>query len=149
MQRYTPLSCKLKYSPVNALSVPSLRVTSNCNGVNCCLHSSSVLRTFLTRIGPTFCPESSYCMTFTVSLSSDACDIGLRIHSAKLAPATVAREFAKNCRRVNIDPPITRSAKRERECLHAWIQELNLECPIFHRPLLPDQLIQPVPLHCS
>src|ERR1700685_2610832 len=60
MQRYMPLSCRLKYSPVNALSVPSLRVTWNCNGVNCCFHSSSVLCAFLTRIGPTFCPESSY-----------------------------------------------------------------------------------------
>jgi hypothetical protein len=86
-------------------------------------------------------------MTFTVSLSSDACDSGLRIHSAKLTPATVAREFAKNCRRVNIDPPITRSAERERECLHARIKELNLECSILHRPLLPDELIKPMVFH--
>ena len=29
-------------------SVPSLRVTSNCSGVNCCFHSASVLCTFFT-----------------------------------------------------------------------------------------------------
>src|SRR5580704_6736987 len=41
------------------------------------------------------------------------------------------------------------STKRERECLHAWIKELDLESSIFHRPPLPDQLIEAVPLHCS
>jgi hypothetical protein len=66
---------------------------------------------------------------------SDARDVGTRTHSARLTPAAVAIDFAKNCRRVNIDPPITRSAERERECLHAWIKELDLECSIFHRPL--------------
>src|ERR1700727_2050715 len=49
----------------------------------------------------------------------------------------------------NIDAPIRRLAKRERECLHAWIQELDLECSIFHRPLLPDEVIKPVPLYCA
>src|ERR1700728_579676 len=93
-------------------------------------------------------------MTFTVSSSSDAYVIGLRIHSPKLSPATVTKEFAKNFRRVTIDPPITRSpiarsTKRERERLHTRVKELDLECSIFHRPFLPDELIESVPLHCS
>src|ERR1035437_1202946 len=93
-------------------------------------------------------------MTFTVSLSSDAYVVGLRIHSPKFSPATVTKEFAKNCRRVTIDPPITRSpiarsTKRERERLHARVKELDLECSIFHWPFLPDELIEAVLLHCS
>src|SRR5277367_6960883 len=57
MQRYSPLSW-ISYWPLNALSVPCWRVTWNCKGVSCCLHSASVLCTFLTRAGPSFCPES-------------------------------------------------------------------------------------------
>jgi len=53
------------------------------------------------------------------------------------------------CRRVHIDPPIPSSAKRECECLHAGIKELDLECSIFHWSFLPDELIEPVPLDCS
>src|ERR1700722_11191752 len=37
--------------------------------------------------------------------------------------------------------------KRKRKRLHARIEKINLECSIFHRPLLPNQLIQAIPLN--
>jgi hypothetical protein len=88
-------------------------------------------------------------MTLTVSLSSDENDIELRIHPVRLTPAPGAREFARIADGSTAILQSQRSAKRERECLHAWIQEFNLECSIFHWPLLPDELIKPVPLHRS
>src|SRR5271157_2867601 len=57
-QRKIPLACRSQYWPVKACSVPSLRVTSNCSGVNWARHSASVLTTFSMRFGPIFSPES-------------------------------------------------------------------------------------------
>src|SRR5215469_12368886 len=86
-------------------------------------------------------------MTFTVSLSSEATSMGLMSHSAELTRAAVTREFTKNCRRVNIEPPSTQLSKGERKYLHTGIEEFNFECSIFHRTLLPYELIEPVTLN--
>src|SRR3954470_16614270 len=48
MHRYVPGSSLLQYSPVNGRSVPFLRVTWYCSGVNCSRHSASVLLTLST-----------------------------------------------------------------------------------------------------
>src|SRR6202034_4353927 len=87
------------YSPLKALSVPALRVTSNCSGVNCCFHSASVLWTFFTRAGPSVCPESLNWTIVTVSLSSDELVLeipkfGLSSHASR--PAPVNAEFTRN-----------------------------------------------------
>ena len=36
------------------------------------------------------------------------------------------------------------SAKGEREGLRAWIEKLNLECSIFNRTLLANELVETV-----
>src|SRR5262245_27070413 len=43
-QRYLPFARLFQYSPLNARSVPFLRVTLNCSGVSCAFHSASDLR---------------------------------------------------------------------------------------------------------
>src|SRR5271157_2607241 len=57
-QRKIPLACRSQYWPVKACSVPFLRVTLNCSGVNWARHAASVLTTFATRLSPIFSPES-------------------------------------------------------------------------------------------
>src|ERR1700722_6847191 len=39
------------------------------------------------------------------------------------------------------------STKRKSKRLHAGIEKINLECSVFHRPLLPDQLVQAIALN--
>src|ERR1700681_1920519 len=83
----------MSYWPLKALSVPCLRVTSNCNGVSCCFHSASVLWTFLTRAVPSFWPESLNWTTVTVSLSSEELEFvapkrGFLSQAIAAAPAT-------------------------------------------------------------
>ena len=46
-QWYMPSSWQSQYLPVNARSVPFLRVTWNCSGVSSRLYSSSVLAFFM------------------------------------------------------------------------------------------------------
>src|SRR5215469_648129 len=87
-------------------------------------------------------------MTFTISLSSEATSMGL-MNSAELTRAALTREFTKNCRRVNVEPPSTQLSKRERKYLHTWIEEFNFECSILDRSLLPYELIEPVTLNRS
>lgn len=38
-------------------------------------------------------------------------------------------------------------AERKSKRLHAGIEKINLECSVFYRPLLPDQLVQAIPLN--
>src|ERR1700733_15698557 len=91
------------YSPLKALSVPALRVTSNCNGVNCCFHSASVLWTLFTRAGPSFSPESLNWRIVTVSLSSDelaSAILKLGLLSHAIRPAPVSAELTRNVQRI-------------------------------------------------
>src|SRR5579862_4487484 len=37
--------------------------------------------------------------------------------------------------------------KRKSKRLHAGVEKINLECSVFYRPLLPDQLVQAIPLN--
>src|SRR5580658_5864527 len=98
MQSYSPPAWLLAYLPVNGLSVPAWRVTSNCSAVNRFFHSARGLAILSTSVTPVRTPDGSNSTIRTRR--------GLSAAKADEAPRTMAagtllpRSF-KNTRRCN------------------------------------------------
>src|SRR5580692_5882336 len=63
------------------------------------------------------------------------------------ATAELARKFLRFIHFSRLQTSTRTSTKSEGKRLHARIEEFNFEGPVFNRPLLPDELIQPVLLN--